>query len=307
MTGGAGFIGSALVKRLQQAPYEVFVLDNLSFGHRDFVSIPDTHFFEEDLLNATAIESVIKHINPDWVLHLAAIHFIPYCNQHPFEASNINIQGTFHLLEALKQTSVQKVMFASTAAVYPAVAFPLKETHATGPMDIYGLSKWAGEQLMHRFYLETAIPTVVCRFFNAIGPNETNPHLFPTILAQIQAGERTIRLGNLTPKRDYIHVNDLAEAVHQLMLAADNAYGYDVFNLGSGQEYSVLEIVRAFEEVLGEKITIKTDETKVRKVERVHLVADMSKLQSYLGWSPTFGIREAIRDLLTTSSQPLSL
>ncbi|MEZ4901452.1 MAG: NAD-dependent epimerase/dehydratase family protein [Spirosomataceae bacterium] len=105
-------------------------------------------------------------------------------------------------------------------------------------------------------------------FFNAIGPNETNPHLFLAILTQIKAGKRTIRLGNLTPKRDYIHVNDMAEAVYQLMITTDNHY--DIFNLGSGQAYSVLEIVQVFEEVLGEKITIETDETKVRKVERMH-------------------------------------
>ncbi|MEZ4901453.1 MAG: NAD-dependent epimerase/dehydratase family protein [Spirosomataceae bacterium] len=85
VTGGAGFIGSALVKRLQRVSHEVFVLDNLSFGRRDFVSVPDDHFFQEDLLNAGAITSIVKAIDPDWVLHLAAIHFIPYCNQHPLK------------------------------------------------------------------------------------------------------------------------------------------------------------------------------------------------------------------------------
>lgn len=296
VTGGAGFIGSALVELLQAHFYEVFVLDNLSFGRRQFVSVPDDHFFEIDILDAAALSALIKRINPDWVFHLAAIHFIPYCNAHPFEASRINIQGTLNVLEALKQTNVQKVLFASSASVYPLSDEPLREDGLPAPIDIYGLSKLAGEQLLHRFHLETSVATVACRFFNAIGPNETNPHLFPAILAQIKAGQRTIRLGNLTPKRDYVHVRDIATAVHLLMLS--EATGHNIFNVGSGQEYTVVEIVAAFEQALGEKITIEIDETKVRKVERMHLVADIKKIQSFIDWTPQFSIQEAIKDLL---------
>lgn len=296
VTGGAGFIGSALVELLQAHFYEVFVLDNLSFGRRQFVSVPDDHFFEIDILDAAALSALIKRINPDWVFHLAAIHFIPYCNAHPFEASRINIQGTLNVLEALKQTNVQKVLFASSASVYPLSDEPLREDDLTGSIDIYGLSKLAGEQLLHRFHLETSVATVACRFFNAIGPNETNPHLFPAILEQIKAGQRTIRLGNLTPKRDYVHVRDIATAVHLLMLS--EATGHNIFNVGSGQEYTVVEIVAAFEQALGEKITIEIDETKVRKVERMHLVADIKKIQSFIDWTPQFSIQEAIKDLL---------
>ncbi len=296
VTGGAGFIGSTLVKVLQQSQYEVFVIDNLSFGQRHFISIPDDHFFEVDILNAAALKELIQAINPDGVIHLAAIHFIPYCNQHPFEAANINIQGTWNVLEAIKNTQTQKVVFASTAAIYPISNHPLHEDIPASPTDIYGLSKFTGEHLMHRFHLETSLPIIVCRFFNAIGPNETNPHLFPTILEQIKAGIRTIQLGNLTPKRDYIHVQDVAEVVNKLMNQWDKGYG--VFNVGSGQEYSVIEIVEAFEEALGEKILVETDVTKVRHVDRMHLVADITKLKNTLNWTPSFNIRDAIKELL---------
>lgn len=296
VTGGAGFIGSALVKVLQQPHYEVFVIDNLSFGQRCFVDIPNDHFFEVDILNTPAVTEVINAISPDWVIHLAAIHFIPYCNQHPFEASNINIQGTLNLLEALKNTTVQKVLFASTAAVYPISEVPLHEDTSPSPIDIYGLSKLTGEYLLHRFHLETAVPTVVCRFFNAIGPNETNLHLFPSILEQIKTGQRTIKLGNLLPKRDYVHVQDIAEAVHKLMDHFET--GYEVFNVGSGQEYDVVEVVKAFEEVLGKNILIEIDTERVRKVERMHLVADVSKLKTFIDWTPTRSIQQTIKDLL---------
>lgn len=296
VTGGAGFIGSALTKVLQQFHYEVFIIDNLSFGRRCSVVIPDAHFFEVDILNTQAVAEVVNAINPDWVIHLAAIHFIPYCNQHPFESSKINIQGTLNVLEALKNTTVQKVLFASTAAVYPISDIPLPEDTPLAPIDIYGLSKLTGEHLLHRFYLETSIPSIVGRFFNAIGPNETNLHLFPSILEQIKAGQRTIKLGNLSPHRDYIHVQDIAEAVHQLIHHFEE--GYEIFNIGSGQEYTVLEIVKAFEEVLGEAISIEIDVDKVRKGERMHLAADISKLKTFIDWTPTRSIQQTIKELL---------
>lgn len=296
VTGGAGFIGSAIIKVLQHFQYEVFVIDNLSFGRRNFISIPDDHFFEVDILNYPVIQHLIREINPDWVIHLAAIHFIPYCNQYPFEASGINIQGTFNLLEALKNTTVKKILFASSAAVYPVSDEPMQENLFVKPIDIYGLSKLAGEQLMHKFYLETSVPVIVCRFFNAIGPNETNLHLFPAIHSQLKSGQRTVKLGNLLPKRDYIHVQDITEAVHQLMLQFKE--GYDIFNVGSGIEYTVVEIVEAFERAMGEKIVIEIDETKVRKTERMHLSADISKLKNFINWTPAFSLQEAIKDLL---------
>ncbi len=125
------------------------------------------------------------------------------------------------------------------------------------PLDIYGLSKLTGEHLCKKFYLETNIDTIVCRFFNAFGPNETNPHLIPEIEKQLREGLRTIKLGNLTPKRDFIHTYDMASAVKQLLKLEKT--GYDIFNLGRGMEYSAVEIVEAFERQLNEEIKIEVD------------------------------------------------
>jgi UDP-glucose 4-epimerase len=296
VTGGAGFIGSAVIKALQQYPVEIVVIDDLSFGNRAFVDLPDSQFKVLDILDRDGVEAVFAEFQPHWVLHLAAVHFIPWCNQHPYEAADINIRGTMHILDAAQKAQVKGVLFASTAAVYPIADHALAETHPTGPLDIYGLSKLTGERLCHEFFLRSGIATVVCRFFNAFGPNETNPHLIPEIAAQINAGERVLRLGNQAPKRDFIHTSDMAQAVIALMEHFNQ--GFDIFNLGRGIEYSVLEIAAAFGNALGAEVQVEIDPAKVRKTDRLHLLADITKLKAFTGWSPRVGIDEGIATLI---------
>ncbi len=295
VTGGAGFIGSAVIKHLAKLNHEISVIDNLSFGNRDFIAIPDSNFYKIDIRDKNAVESAMNKIKPDVVIHLAAIHFIPYCNENPYESSDINIRGTIHVLDAAEKNNVKKVFFASTAAVYPIYDEAVSEKHDTGPLDIYGLSKLTGEHLCNEFHLRSGITTIICRFFNAFGPNETNPHLIPEIQRQVIGGNRKIQLGNLTPKRDFIHTYDMAEAVNTLINNVSS--GIDVFNLGRGIEYAVTEIVDSFSNALGEKIEIEVDPARVRKVERMHLLADVTKLKS-LGWEPRIGIDEGIKTLV---------
>lgn len=295
ITGGAGFIGSAVIQHLQRSNHELFVIDNLSFGNRQFIDIPDSNFFKEDILNNDRVLAIISNIRPNIIIHLAAIHFIPYCNEHPYDSSDINIRGTMHILDAAAKAGVEKVLFASTAAVYPIYDEAVTENHNVGPLDIYGLSKLTCEHLCNEFHLMTKIPTVICRFFNAFGPNETNPHLIPEIQKQILGGNRRIKLGNLTPKRDFIHTHDMANAVNILLDKSGN--GINTYNLGRGIEYSVTEIVDAFSKAIGEPIEIEVDPARVRKVERMHLLADVTKLKS-LGWEPKIGIEEGIKTLV---------
>jgi UDP-glucose 4-epimerase len=297
VTGGAGFIGSAVVPALKKSGHEIFIIDNLSFGNREFIDVPDSHFFEADIRDTGKMEEIIAKIQPEIVVHLAAIHFIPYCNAHPYEAADINIRGTMNILNACKKVKkLKKVLFASTAAVYPISDIALTEKHPASPVDIYGLSKLTGEELCQKFNLQTNIDTIVCRFFNAFGPNETNPHLIPEIEKQLKSGKRTIQLGNLTPKREFIHTRDMAEAMRLLI---EMPYrGFDIFNLARGLEYSVTEIVEAFERQLNEKITIEVSPDRIRKVERMHLLADVSKLKKETGWEPVWGINEGIKNLV---------
>ncbi len=240
----------------------------------------------------------MSEIAPQWTLHLAAVHFIPYCNEHPIEAADINISGTINVLDACARVSGQEQVFvASTAAVYPIMDTAVGELDETGPMDIYGITKLATERLAGEFHYRTGIPTVVGRFFNAFGPNETNPHLIPEIQRQVLAGTRTLRLGNLDPKRDFIHTEDMARAMSALLNADQK--GYDQFNIGRGIEYSVREVVEAFERQLGDPLSIEVDPQRVRKVERMHLLADVSKLKRVTGWQPQWSLDDGIRTLLT--------
>ena len=297
ITGGAGFIGSALGKHLREQGHEVHVLDNLSFGKRSLAGVSDDRFHQVDIRDRDGTAAVLSHIRPEQVLHLAAIHFIPYCNQHPVEAAEININGTINVLDACERSgSVRQVFVASTAAVYPIADGAMAEDHPTGPMDIYGITKLATEKLVSEFHLRTGVATIVGRFFNAFGPNETNPHLIPEIQHQVLSGTRTLKLGNLDPKRDFIHTEDMSKAMGALLKA--HTVGHDTFNIGRGIEYSVREIVEAFERQLGEKLTIEVDPARVRKVERMHLLANVDKLKRTTGWEPGWGIDEGVATLL---------
>ncbi|HNK70325.1 MAG TPA: GDP-mannose 4,6-dehydratase, partial [Flavobacteriales bacterium] len=284
--------------QLQEDGHAVAVLDNLSFGRRHLAGVLDDRFFEVDIRAREATRKVLADTRPEIVLHLAAVHFIPYCNQHPVEAADININGTINVLDAAQAIeSVEQVFVASTAAVYPIADGAMDEQHVLGPMDIYGTTKLATEKLASEFHLRTGIPTIVGRFFNAFGPNETNPHLFPEIQRQVLSGARTLKLGNLDPKRDYIHTEDMSRAMSALL--SKGVSGYDVFNIGRGIEYSVREIVAAFERQLGEPLTIEVDPARVRKVERQHLLADVRKLKAATGWEPKWDIDQGVATLLT--------
>jgi UDP-glucose 4-epimerase len=296
VTGGAGFIGTAILSELTRYGYDLYVLDNFSFGKRSYLTLPEDHIIEADIRDREAVAEAVASVSPHHIIHLAAIHFIPYCNEHPFESSDINISGTMAVLDAAKLApELRSVFFASTAAVYPIFDGPLAETHTPHPLDIYGLSKLAGERLCHAFYLETGIPTIVCRFFNAFGPMETNPHLIPVIHQQLLEKGPHIQLGNLDTLRDFIHVSDMGRAVR--MLLEKFSSGYDTFNLGSGVEYSGREIVAAFEKSLGQKIEVEQDPKRMRPSDRKHLLADVSKLRAYIDWKPEVGITEGIATL----------
>ncbi len=296
VTGGAGFIGSALCRAFLAHGARVVAYDNFSFGRRELLPAhPQFLFVEGDIRDSVRLGVLLREQTPQIVCHLAALHFIPYCNSHPAEAVEVNVNGTRALLTACRETHPQRLLFASTAAVYPAAGSPFAEEHPPGPIDVYGSTKLIGEELSRLFFLETGVPTVIARFSNAFGPRETNPHLIPEVLEQLRQGD-TLHLGNLDPVRDYIHVEDLVAAV--LALAEHRGDGWAVVNVGSGEGRSVRDVVSAFEIALGRPLRVIQEPARVRKVERAELVPDIAKLRRETGWEPRVSFAEGVRRLL---------
>jgi UDP-glucose 4-epimerase len=296
VTGGAGFIGSMLCRMLAERGTSVVVLDNLSNGQRSLLQNPNISIIEVDIRDADTVLKATADVRPDAVCHLAALHFIPYCNAHPQEAVDTNVRGTVNVLQACRVHPPAQLVFASTAAVYGISDRPSREDDPLHPLDIYGITKLAGEQLTALYGQQSGAPCASARIFNAVGPNETNPHVVPRIVSQIKEGRSELELGNLSPCRDYIDTRDLCAGL--VALLDRRQPGYDVFNLGSGVEHSVRQVVAYCESIMGRSIDIVEKPELKRSVERMHLCASIGKITSVTGWHPRIALRQALEDLL---------
>jgi UDP-glucose 4-epimerase len=294
VTGAAGFIGSALCRRLTLLGHRVIGYDNLSRGRREHLPT-GVRFVEGDIRDATRVSHTVAAAKPDWAIHLAAMHFIPDCVARPQETIDINVEGTRRVLESCRGSSMKSIVFASTAAVYaPSVGPCVEDATPLRPLDVYGESKLAGEQLASSFHRETGTPVSILRIFNAIGRNETNPHVVPHIFESL-TGSDVVRLGNMRPCRDYIDTRDIAEA---LLMAADSARGLDVFNVGTGMAHSVQDIVERLQRMLGRPITGLQDPARMRTSERMMLVADIGRIRRATGWMPRFSLDDTLTDMV---------
>jgi UDP-glucose 4-epimerase len=296
ITGGAGFIGSHLADRLVTAGVRVSVLDDLSRGSRDWVPA-GASVYEVDIRDAAGVRAAFENARPDAVAHLAALHFIPQVDDAPELAWSINVEGTEAVFEAAARSRLTRVLFASTAAVYPNVPTPLSELVEPAPIDLYGRTKLEGEQLARRYVDGTGRSCVVARLFNVIGPRETNPHVLPEIVDQLRNGAAELELGNLEPRRDYIDVRDAAEALYRLLISTDDGE-LSVYNVGTGRAVSVLDLVRECERILGREIAIRQAADRMRSVERMLLLADRSAIAAAVGWEPERSLADTLAELL---------
>lgn len=288
VTGGAGFIGSHLCKHLLKEDTEILVVDNLFTGRKEL--LPEGCDFIKLDIRSQEMKEVVKRFDPHYVIHLAAIHYIPYCEKNPEEAFDVNVVGTMNILRGISDWSNKIFLFASSAAVYPIRSHPVNEYVEPSPIDVYGKTKLVGEELVKL----TCKNAIIARIFNVYGKNDTNPHVIPEIIKQLKNGAKKIKLGNLTPVRDYIHVEDICKAFITLLKKGVNG----TYNIGTGIEHSVKEIVDIVSKILNEKIEIIYDKDKARKVDREYLVADINKIKK-IGWEPSIILRDGLRELLT--------
>jgi UDP-glucose 4-epimerase len=190
---------------------------------------------------------------------------------------------------------VRRVVFASTAAVYASVDVPCSEDRTpVAPIEVYGESKLAGERLVEAFSRETGTAATTVRISNAIGRRETNPHVVPHIFESLRVSNQ-VPLGSIEARRDYIDTRDIADAILAVLEASA---GYQVFNVGTGEAHSVAEIIAALERILGRRIETLQDASRLRPVERMLLVADISKIRRVTGWVPRVTLEESLRDLV---------
>jgi UDP-glucose 4-epimerase len=294
VTGAAGFIGSALCRRLQSEGHDVIGFDNLSRGRAEHLS-QDVRLIEGDIRDAATVTQTVAAWAPECVVHLAAMHFIPDCIARPQETMAVNVEGTRVVLESCRGSSVRRVIFASSAAVYAPVDRPcVEDATPLRPLEVYGESKLVAEQLVRGFYDETRTPTSILRFFNAIGRNETNPHVVPHIFESLQRSE-VIELGNTAACRDYIDTRDVAAAIAAVAAAVE---GFAVFNVGTGVASSVHDIVESLGRILGRPITIVQEPSRVRATDRMLLVADIEKIRRATSWMPRVSLDDSLRDLV---------
>lgn len=298
VTGANGFVGTSLVSQLA-TDHDVVAVDALRHGPwRLPPDLPgEVELHEVDLRDPEATSQLMAAVRPDAIIHLAAVHFIPECENDPSEAVRTNVLATVNVASACPPGS--RLVLASTAAVYAPSDEPHREDHDTiGPMDVYGLTKLQCEEYVRYFAEHRGFDAVVVRLFNVVGPGETNPHFIPEVVAQLRAGATTLGLGNLHTERDMIHVEDAARGFAMVGTSPWPVEDRHVtVNLGTGIEHSMASVVDRLTQLTGSPVRIETDPARVRPVDRPHLAADNTRIGELFGWRPKADLAMALEDV----------
>ena len=307
VTGGAGYIGSHTVKLLGEQNHEILVVDNLSTGHKQSVLYGKLSIL--DLKDGKKITRILREFKPDVVIHFAAYINVLESVQKPDVYYVNNFCSTLTLLKSMVKAGIQKIIFSSSASVYgiPEV-IPIPESHPLNPINPYGRSKAFCELLLKEFEVAYGIRYVSLRYFNAAGADPEgrigeshNPetHLIPLILKAAKGERKSVEIFGTdyrTPDgtciRDFIHVDDLAEAHRLALLHLIDGGKSCTFNCGYGHGYSVREVINIVKKVTGKYL--KVEEKEKRPGDPDILVADSSKIKEVLNWQPKFGDLEYI-------------
>lgn len=301
ITGADGFIGSHLTESLVRQGYRVraFVYYN-SFGSWGWLDRCDSdvsgqfEVFSGDIRDPHGLLEAMRGC--DAVLHLAALIAIPYSYHSPDTYVDTNVKGTLNVLQAARALGVGRVVHTSTSEVYGTARFvPITEEHPLQGQSPYSATKIAADQLALSFHSSFDLPVTVVRPFNTYGPRQSARAVIPTIVTQLASGNRRIKLGAISPTRDF---NFVADTVAGFVAALESEKGLgEVVNFGSNFEISIGDTARLIAEVMNTEIEIITDETRLRpensEVER--LWAGNSKAMQLFGWRPAYGGRDGFK------------
>jgi UDP-glucose 4-epimerase len=293
VTGGAGFLGSALANRLSEEGHRVSVLDDLSNGERERLH-PGIQFTQGDIDNIPLLWSLLHDV--DCVYHLAARVSVAQSILHPRDYNRVNVGGTVSLMEAMRDTGVRRVVFTSSGALYGMQEnLPVREIDPPHPDSPYAVSKWSAEQYIHTIGELWGLETVALRIFNAYGPNQSLPishaPVIPRFLQQALTGGSIVLFGSGCQTRDFVYVDDVVEAM--VGSATANAVNRGIINIGSGYEIPIRDLVDNIALVTGKKINLITNPSKPGGVPR--LVADISSARELLDFVPQISLKDGLR------------
>lgn len=307
--GGAGYIGSHCCKALAEAGDEPVVYDNLSTGHEDFVRWGP--ILRGDICDAEALRSAIAEVQPDGIMHFAALALVGPSMSDPGSYWRVNVGGTLNLLEAMRDLNIPALVFSSTCAVYGEPrTVPIVETEKREPVNPYGATKLACERMMDDFGHAHGIRSMRLRYFNAAGADrehrigerhEPETHLIPLIMDAALGRRPDVRVFGSdydtpdgTALRDYVHVEDLAAAHLAAMRHLLAGGATEAVNLGTGRGASVAEIIRTVEDVSG--MRVPSVAAPRRAGDPPALVADPSRARDLLGWRAERSLERTVSD-----------
>ena len=302
VTGADGFIGSHLVEMLVSKGFKVkafcFYNSNGSWGWLDTLDNEvkkDLEVVLGDIRDPQMVRNAMK--NCSHVYHLAALIAIPYSYHSPASYIDTNIHGTLNIVQAAREFGLEKVIHTSTSETYGTAQFvPINETHPLVGQSPYAASKIGADQIALSYWRSFNTPITVLRPFNTYGPRQSARAVIPTIISQIASGQKKIKLGSVTPTRDFNFVTDTCKAFISVGESKDTLG--KVINVASNFEISVGDLAELIAEVMNSKIEIETDERRVRpKVSEVNrLFGDNSLLRSMTKWEPDFSGIEGFKD-----------
>ena len=296
VTGGAGFIGSHLVKELVRQGQHVTVFDDLSGGNlQNLSSVADKiTFIQGNICNYAAVLKVCTGV--DYILHHAALVSVAESVEKPLETERINVQGTLHVLEAARVCRVKRVVFASSSAVYGnRPELPYKETTVPDCQSPYAWSKQAGAELCQLYTKVYGLETVALRYFNVFGPGQNPNSAYAAVIAkfmQLAAADKPLGIDwDGLQSRDFVNVRDVVQAN---LLAATKGKAGEIYNVASGRTYSLLELADTIEKIAGKKLE------RVFRPKRAGDVrlsaADITKIKQ-LGFNPSVSLEEGLREM----------
>jgi NAD dependent epimerase/dehydratase len=294
VTGADGFIGSHLTEKLVEKGYKVkaFVLYNSfnSWGWLDHSSQKikkNVEIFAGDIRDPFGVDQAVSDC--DVIFHLAALIAIPYSYHSPATYVDTNISGTLNIMQAARKHGIEKVVHTSTSEVYGTAQFvPITEDHPLSGQSPYSASKIGADQIAWSFFTSFDLPVTTIRPFNTYGPRQSLRAVIPTLITQIASKKETIKLGALTPTRDFNFIDDITDAFIKIA-ESDNSVG-KTMNAGSNFEISIEEKDQIKAKLIDKKIEIQSDEQRLRpeKSEVNRLWADNTKIKKYTNWQPEY-------------------